>query len=147
MPSRQIFKTQIDETYATAVDPLGSIREEDDKLYKFVEFTADGVAGDVQKYASLTAYQASQVAPSATQQLAVAGVIVAAIVDESEKPYGWIQIEGEATLSVAGTGTPAIGDRAISSGTTKTLAKGSGEFAEAGTWLNATTGVYLRCIR
>lgn len=74
------------------------------KVYKFVQYSeeaaaVDGVAGEVAYYVADTGYGASQVTSdlSASSENG-AGVLQAAM---SDGEYGWIQIKGAATLTIA----------------------------------------------
>lgn len=74
------------------------------KVYKFVQYSeqaaaVDGVAGEVAYYVADTGYGASQVTSdlSASSEIG-AGVLQAAM---SDNEYGWIQIKGGATLTIA----------------------------------------------
>ena len=74
------------------------------KVYKFIQYSeqaaaTDGVAGEVAYYVADTGYGASQVTSdlSASSENG-AGVLQAAM---SDNEYGWIQIKGPATLSIA----------------------------------------------
>jgi len=74
------------------------------KVYKFVQYSeeaaaVDGVAGEVAYYVADTGYGASQVTSdlSASSEIG-AGVLQATM---SDNEYGWIQIKGGATLSIA----------------------------------------------
>ena len=74
------------------------------KVYKFVQYSeeaaaTDGVAGEVAYYVADTGYGASEVTSdlSASDEIG-AGVLQAAM---SEGEYGWIQIKGGATLTIA----------------------------------------------
>ena len=74
------------------------------KVYKFVQYSeeaaaTDGVAGEVCYYVADTGYAANQVTSdlSASSEIG-AGVLVSAM---SDNEYGWIQIKGGATLSIA----------------------------------------------
>ena len=74
------------------------------KVYKFVqdkEGTAatDGVAGEVAYYYTLDGYKNHQVTSDLSDSVEIgAGVLQAAM---SEDEYGWIQIKGAATLTIA----------------------------------------------
>ena len=74
------------------------------KIYKFVQYSeeaaaTDGVAGEVCYYVADTGYAASDVTSdlSASSEIG-AGVLMAAM---SDNEYGWIQIKGAATLTIA----------------------------------------------
>lgn len=74
------------------------------KVYKFVQYkegaaATDGVAGEVAYYVADSGYGASQVTSDLSDSDEVgAGVLQAAM---SEDEYGWVQIKGPATLSIA----------------------------------------------
>lgn len=137
MALKTLFITSLTSSETSAKDSLGDIRHEAGKRYKYVKFVvATVVLGDVVKYADPAGYDANEVQPLATQALAVAGV---ALATQAIDDFGWIQIGGQSgVLTIDGTGTPLIGSRAISSGTTKAFAQGAGEFAPCGTYLNIT---------
>lgn len=84
--------------------PLGQWRMEGGKIYKYVQYDegaagVDGVAGEVAYYYTLDGYKNHQVTSDLTDSLEVgAGVLQAAM---SDGEYGWIQIKGAATLSIA----------------------------------------------
>lgn len=74
------------------------------KVYKFVQYkegtaATDGVAGEVAYYYTLDGYKNHQVSSDLSDSVEIgAGVLQAAM---SEDEYGWIQIKGEATLTIA----------------------------------------------
>ena len=89
--------------------------------YKFIVYSeeaaaVDGVAGEVAYYTSATGYQNSQVTSdlSASDELG-AGVLQAAL---SDGEYGWVQIKGAATLTIAIAGATGDGDPLTPSGAT-----------------------------
>lgn len=74
------------------------------KVYKFVQYSeeaaaTDGVAGEVAYYVAATGYAANDVTSdlSASDEVG-AGVLVS---NMSDNEYGWIQIKGHATLTIA----------------------------------------------
>lgn len=74
------------------------------KVYKFIQYSeeaaaTDGVAGEVAYYVADTGYGASDVTSdlSASSEIG-AGVLQA---NMSDNEYGWIQIKGPATLTIA----------------------------------------------
>jgi hypothetical protein len=84
---------------------LGDIYEAPDgKAYKFIQYkeataATDGVAGEVAYYYTLDGYKNNQVTSDLSDSVEVgAGVLVA---NMSEDEYGWVQIEGPATLTIA----------------------------------------------
>lgn len=84
---------------------LGTIfQDEDGKIYKYVTYSeeaaaVDGVAGEVAYYVAATGYATDDVTSdlSASDEIG-AGVLQATM---SDNEFGWIQIKGHATLSIA----------------------------------------------
>lgn len=76
----------------------------DNKVYKFVQYkeataATDGVAGEVAYYYTLDGYKLNQVTSDLSDSVEIgAGVLQA---DMSEDEYGWVQIKGAATLTIA----------------------------------------------
>lgn len=76
------------------------------KVYKFVQYkeataATDGVAGEVAYYYTLDGYKNNQVTSDLSDSVEVgAGVLQANMSDDE---YGWVQIKGPATLSIAAT--------------------------------------------
>lgn len=84
---------------------VGTIYESTDgKVYKFIQYkegtaAVDGVAGEVAYYVADTGYGANTVTSDLSDSSENgAGVLQAAM---SEDEYGWIQIKGPATLTIA----------------------------------------------
>lgn len=84
---------------------LGTIFQDNDgKVYKYVTYSeeaaaTDGVAGEVAYYVAATGYANNDVTSdlSASDEVG-AGVLQATM---SDNEFGWIQIKGPATLSIA----------------------------------------------
>jgi len=97
----------LDRVDTTAQFTLGTIAEmQDGKVYKYITYSeeaaaVDGVAGEVAYYVAATGYAAKDVTSdlSASDEVG-AGVLQATL---SDNEFGWIQIEGQATLSIAFT--------------------------------------------
>ena len=98
----------IDQTF-TSLDEgktpaLGNVVWIQNKAYKFVQYkeataATDGVAGEVAYYYTLDGYKNNQVTSDLSDSVEVgAGVLVS---NMSEDEYGWIQIKGPATLTIA----------------------------------------------
>lgn len=74
------------------------------KVYKFVQYkegaaATDGVAGEVAYYYTLDGYKNHQVTSDLSDSVEIgAGVLQAAMSDDE---YGWVQIRGAATLTIA----------------------------------------------
>jgi len=74
------------------------------KVYKFIQYkeataATDGVAGEVAYYYTLDGYKLNQVTSDLSDSVEIgAGVLQAAL---SDGEYGWIQIKGPATLTIA----------------------------------------------
>ena len=88
----------------TAAYTLGTIVEEaGGKSYKYIQYDAAtaavaGVAGEVAYYVAATGYAANTVTSDLSDSDEVgAGVLQAALADGE---YGWVQIEGLATLTI-----------------------------------------------
>jgi len=105
---KQVFVSALDEVSTTAKDQLGDLRWVGNKCYKYImydEATAavDGVAGEVCYYILDTGYAANTVS-SDLSDCGGAGTYISAGVLQavmSDNEYGWIQIKGLATLTIA----------------------------------------------
>lgn len=107
MPSgmKRVFSTKLTEVSTTDKEGVGTLRWEGNKCYKYVQYiegtaAVDGVAGEVAYYYGNDGpsdYQVSSDLSDCTGELG-AGVLQAAM---SDQEYGWVQIKGVATLSIA----------------------------------------------
>ena len=99
----------LDAVYTTLTDgktpALGDVFSgAGNKRYKFVQYkeataATDGVAGEVAYYYTLDGYKLNQVTSDLSDSVEIgAGVLQAALSDEE---YGWVQISGAATLTIA----------------------------------------------
>jgi len=84
--------------------PLGQHRMEHGKIYKYVQYiegtaAVDGVAGEVTYYYTLDGYKSHLVSSDLSDGLSRAAGVMQAVMSNEE--YGWIQIKGAATLSIA----------------------------------------------
>lgn len=155
---KQTFVTKLTDVNASAQEPLGTIRVENNKVYKYVQIlnsaTVAGVAGDLVVYFAATGYINNRVCVRAADGDATtpfgAGALVAPVTGAAGvSEYGWIQVEGAATLSNNVTNGAAGGQFY------KTTADKVGQLLVAtnaaviqnsmGVCLNATTGVCLYC--
>jgi len=103
---------------ATAKFTLGQIMSKPDggvmKTYKYVQYNAAtaavaGVAGEVAYYANVATGNATATIVTSDlsdSDLVGAGVLQASLTDDY---YGWVQVSGPATLSIALDGSPADG--------------------------------------
>jgi hypothetical protein len=97
------------------------------KVYKFIQYkegtaATDGVAGEVAYYVADTGYPAHQVTSDLSDSSEVgAGVLQA---NMSDNEYGWVQIKGLATLTIALT-AGADGDPLTPSGSADGTLDGS----------------------
>ena len=155
---KQTFVTKLTDVNSSAQEPLGTIRVENNKVYKYVQIlnsaTVAGVAGDLVVYFAATGYGNNRVCVRAADGDATtpfgAGALVAAVAGvAATAEYGWIQIEGLCTLSnnvtsaaagmsFAKTTADKIGALAVA-----TNAAGIGNMM--GISVNTTTGVCLNC--
>jgi hypothetical protein len=106
---KKIFQTKLTDTSTSDLEGVGTLRFEGNKIYKWVKFNngagnVASVAGGfayyyaVSKNGASLGYENSEVTMDFTDGLIGAGVFQAIIADAS---YGWIQIRGPATLSIA----------------------------------------------
>ena len=102
---KTIFRTKLTDNDSTDKDGVGTIRHAEGKIYKYIQYN-DGagdiaaVAGQVAYYYTLDGYKTSVVTSDlsdATGSIG-AGVLQAAL---TTTYYGWIQIKGPATLTIA----------------------------------------------
>ncbi len=109
-----IAGAQWDRVDTTQQFALGTVGQgHDGKKYKYITYSeeaaaVDGVAGEVAYYVSGTGYANSDVTSDVSASDSVgAGVLMAAL---SDNEFGWVQITGPATLTIALTGGTADGD-------------------------------------
>ena len=106
---KKIFATGLTETATYDKEGVGAIRHEGQKVYKWVKYNngasaVASIAGDVGYYYGLAGdavsggYENSEVTMERADGYMGAGVFQAIIADGE---YGWIQIEGPATLTQA----------------------------------------------
>lgn len=151
---KQTFVTKLTDVNSTAQEVLGTLRNDGNKWYKYVEIknsaTVAGVATDAVVYFAATGYGNNRVCIRAADGDATvpfaAGVLmstVAGVAATSE--YGWIQIKGLSTLSTAVT-SGAAGRVFKMSTTDKTASVATAATDNImGVSMNATTGVCLNC--
>ncbi len=100
---KQTFVTGLTEVSATDKEGVGTIRWEGNKAYKYVQYdvgsAAAGVAGEVTYYYTLDGYKNNQVTSDLTDSVEIGAGVLQVIMADGE--YGWIQIKGPATLSIA----------------------------------------------
>ena len=111
-----ITGAKLDRVDTTAEFALGTkFLSHDGKLYKYITYAeataaGAGVAGEVTYYLAGTGYAANDVTSDLSDADTTpvgAGVLQASL---SDNEFGWIQIKGHATLSIAITGTTADGN-------------------------------------
>lgn len=84
---------------------LGSIGQSSDgKLYKYVTYSeeaaaTDGVAGEVAYFVAATGYATNDVTSDVSASDSVGAGVLQAVMSDNE--FGWIQIRGTATLTIA----------------------------------------------
>lgn len=76
----------------------------DNKCYKFIQYmegtaATDGVAGEVTYYYTLDGYKNNQVTSDLSDSVEIGAGVLQAVMSDSE--YGWVQIAGAATLTIA----------------------------------------------
>lgn len=136
MALRQIFKTQITDVDSSARDTLGSLRYENDKLYKYVKMSNTSgvacVAGDPVAYKATPAagYSINVVTSKVSEadaQPICAGFVTATIssAQSAAGAFIWVQVTGQVTVTAA-VASGVIGSGAMLSGTDKTLTVATG---------------------
>ena len=150
------FVTKLTDTHTSTQgpkEPLGCIREEAGKKYKYVLYdngTANltMAAGNILCYlASDTTLTTVSVDESDCFDVLMAGVAISVIPDGG---YGWMQIAGlSGILTTDIAGTPAVGRLATMSSTDDTLTLSASDEILAPCWIVDTTAsamiVYLNC--
>lgn len=101
--------------YITGINPtrvttaaefkLGQLgMDADGKIYKYLQYkegtaAVDGVAGEVAYYYTLDGYKLNQVTSDLSDSIELGAGVLGAIMSDEE--YGWLQIKGPATLTIA----------------------------------------------
>lgn len=95
----------LDEVHTSPEFAVGSTFEtEDGKIYKYLEYkegtaAVDGVAGEVAYYYTLDGYKLGQVTSDLSDSVEIGAGVLQATMSDGE--FGWLQIKGAATLSIA----------------------------------------------
>lgn len=121
MASSQIaaFVTSLTDIDTTARDQLGAIRADLNARYKYVQFgasrttnvTASLAAGDIVCYVGLNTADLDKLTLVDSANSAVgAGMVLGTIAATGGPFFGWIQIQGVATLDQTMAGSPSAGD-------------------------------------
>lgn len=105
---KQTFQSGLAEVGTVAKDELGDIRWEGNKCYKYVQYKATAiacVAGVMVGYYGLDGYKSNQVTQDTSDQVQAATMLAAGVTQAviPTDGYGWVQIKGPATMSVAMT--------------------------------------------
>jgi hypothetical protein len=82
----------------------GRFEDSDGKIYKYLEYkegtaATDGVAGEVAYYYTLDGYKLGQVTSDLSDSVEIGAGVLQATMSDGE--FGWFQIKGAATLSIA----------------------------------------------
>ena len=104
------FQTQLTTVSTSDLEGVGTLRWEGNKCYKWVQYVeaaaaVDGVASEVAYYlaaagdGALEGYALHKVTSDLSDSAEVGAGVLQAIMSDLE--YGWIQIKGAATLSIA----------------------------------------------
>jgi len=154
MAEKQIFVQPLDEVSTTEKDILGDIRNENGKVYKYVQLDEQSVStvvtGNALVYIADTGYAANQVTADmstgdATTPIAAGVVNPAAVADDE---YFWMQIQGAASIST--TIASGADGNGIQSGTTDrafTRAAGTGNVRPCGVIVDISAlEVVLDCV-
>ncbi len=94
--------TRVDTT--PEFDPGTIAWDDDGKAYKYLQYkegtaAVDGVAGEVAYYLGADGYKLSQVTSDLSDSLEIGAGVLQVVMSEDE--YGWLQVRGFATLSIA----------------------------------------------
>jgi hypothetical protein len=97
-----IVPSQVDATALFAPGSLGMVTP--GKVYKYLQYkegaaAVDGVAGEVAYYYTLDGYKLFQATSDLSDSLEIGAGVLGANMSDGE--YGWFQIKGPATLSIA----------------------------------------------
>lgn len=149
MALRQIFKTQLTDVDTSARDVVGSLRWENDILYKYVKLanvtaTVAGVAGDPVAYkatyaAGIAVHTVVLDLTDADAQPICAGFLMGTVTGTlATAYYCWIQLTGPVVVPTAIGGAPVIGSGVMLDTTDKTLTKVTGVIYPIGV-SNSTT--------
>ena len=105
MGQKQTFVTNLTDVFPTNKDGLGTIRAENNAVYKYVQFTGTTATnvGDVVCYVAPASDGQSVVVDKANSAMG-AGVAMAAV-PSGAVAYSWIQVKGIAVVSGAVPGT------------------------------------------
>ena len=151
---KQTFVTKLTDVNSTAQEPLGSLRFEGNKVYKYVKLSnvtaaVAVAAGSLIAYLAATGYATHTVVSDNTDAdsaVFAAGVTQAVAAGALLTDYYlWIQIKGAATLDTA-VGSGAAGSPFYLGSTDKTAAiMSAATQSKAGVSMNTTTGVCLDC--
>lgn len=157
MAMRQIFKTQITDVNVTAVDTLGSLRIDGDKLYKYMKLQNTSgvacVAGDPVSYKATPAagYSVNVVTSKVSEADAqpICAGCVQATISSAQTTAGvfiWVQVTGLISVPAAVT-SGVVGSGAMMSGTDKTFTVVTGVIESCCTVLStgAAGFVSLQC--
>lgn len=113
MGLRNVFITPLSSVETSDKEGVGTIRIENNKVYKYVKYVdgtanLDLAAGDFVVYTSVSDTEVTADTSDVVGSERGAGVALGAVTADAS--YIWIQIQGPATLSTAIGGTPGDGD-------------------------------------
>ena len=115
MAIKQFFRTKITDTWTNAADgdPLGDIRWQGGKCYKCIKFdngagNIASVAGVMAEYKGATGHADNLVTLDSSDGKKLAAGIFQAVIADLDR--GWVQIKGNAAMTVAIIGSTSNGD-------------------------------------
>lgn len=122
MPSGQkkIFLTKLTDISSSDKEGVGTLRWEGNKCYKYVQYdtgagSVAAVAGQVAYYYLASGYNDNKVTSDLSDSVEIGAGVLQAVLTDGD--YGWIQIKGPATLTIALT-AGADGDPLTPTGAT-----------------------------
>lgn len=108
----QAWKPALTDVDITAQATLGTIQQDDNSVYKYVQFSGTTAidAGDFLCYVTYASNPLLVIVDGANGGSLVGAGVAVATVASGTVQYGWIQIRGLAVLEEAIGGSPSIGD-------------------------------------
>lgn len=148
MGIKQSFVTGLTDLYSTDKEGVGTIRYENNKVYKYVKFTGTTAiaVGQLVCYVAYATDSTGTVVDQAYPNPGIAAGMALAAVGTGTVQYGWIQIQGLILSSDALGGSPAMGDSLVATGTTTaTLTKVVTDNAQACAFCYDATAKAIMC--
>lgn len=105
---KRVFVTPLNDVSIVDKENIGTLRFEGSKIYKYIQYSeeaaaVDGVAGEVAYYVAATGIANNDVTSDLSASGSAGTEVGAGVLQAnmSDNEYGWIQIKGPATLTIA----------------------------------------------